>query len=286
MPRLLAVGHVTWDRREGDDVLGGAVTYAALTARALGWDAAALTCAGPDFEPERDLPGVRVFLHRSSATTRFQNLYGPSMERHQVLSSRADDIELLPLPEEWRSPDVLLLGPVAAEVGPGVARTFEAEVVGALAQGWLRKVDSRGNVSAREWESPGADLAGVHAVFVSQHDLARGAPPASSLLAYVPMVALTRGWEGLTLLTRTSVHEVPSLPRQEVDPTGAGDVFAAAFLVRYHEAGDPLEAAAFGACAASCAVEGVGASALGNREEVLRRLALRDRLIEEGEWDE
>jgi len=286
MPRLLVVGHVTWDRREGSDVLGGAVTYAALTARALGWDAAVLTCAGPDFEPERDLPGVQVFLHRSSATTRFQNLYGPSMERHQVLSSRADDIDLLPLPDEWRDPDVLLLGPVAAEVGPGAARPFEAEVVGALAQGWLRQVDSQGNVSPREWESPGADLAGVHAVFVSQHDLARGAPPASSLLAYVPLVALTRGWEGLTLLTRTSVHEVPSLPRQEVDPTGAGDVFAAAFLVRYHEARDPLEAAAFGACAASCAVEGVGASALGNREEVLRRLALRERLIEEGEWDE
>jgi len=286
MPRLLAVGHVTWDQREGVDVLGGAVTYGALTARALGWDAAVLTSAGPDFEPERDLPGVPVFLRRSSATTRFQNLYGPSQERHQVLSARADDVDLLPLPDEWRNPDVLLLGPVAAEVGAGYAHTFEAEVVGALAQGWLRQVDAQGNVSAREWESPGADLAGVHAVFVSQHDLARGAPPASSLLAYVPMVALTRGWEGLTLLTRTSIHEVPTLPRQEVDPTGAGDVFAAAFLVRYHESRDPLEAAAFGACAASCAVEGVGASSLGSREEVLRRLALRDRLIEEGEWDE
>jgi sugar/nucleoside kinase (ribokinase family) len=71
-----------------------------------------------------------------------------------------------------------------------------------------------------------------------------------------------------------------------VDPTGAGDVFAAAFLVRYHESGNPLEAAAFAACAASCVVEGVGASTLGDREEVLRRVALRDRLLEEGEWDE
>lgn len=102
----------------------------------------------------------------------------------------------------------------------------------------------------------------------------------------MPFVALTRGWEGLTLFTPTSVHQVPSLPRQELDPTGAGDVFAAAFLVGYHEAHDPLEAAAFGACAASCVVEGVGASTLGDREEILRRLALRQRLIEEGEWDE
>jgi sugar/nucleoside kinase (ribokinase family) len=71
-----------------------------------------------------------------------------------------------------------------------------------------------------------------------------------------------------------------------VDPTGAGDVFAACFLVRYQETGDPLEAAAFGACAASCAVEGVGATSLGDREEVLRRMALRERMIETGDWDE
>ena len=68
---------------------------------------------------------------------------------------------------------------------------------------------------------------------------------------------------------------MPALPRTEVDPTGAGDVFAAAFLVRYQETGDPLEAAAFGACAASCAVEGVGTSTLGDRAEVEQRLEQR-----------
>lgn len=267
-------------------MLGGSVSYAALAARALGWDVAVLTSAGPDFDPERDLPGVETFVHAAPATTRFQNVYGPLGERSQVMSSRADDIELLPLPDAWRDPDVLLLGPVAGEIGPGAAATFEAQVVGALAQGWLRQCDIEGNVSPRPWESAAADLAGVHALFLSENDLGPAGPPPSSLLACVPLVAVTRGWEGLTLLTRGSTHTVPSLPRPELDPTGAGDVFAAAFLVRYHEAGDPLEAAAFGACAASCVVEGVGATTLGDRGEVLRRLDLRERLIEEGEWDE
>jgi sugar/nucleoside kinase (ribokinase family) len=71
-----------------------------------------------------------------------------------------------------------------------------------------------------------------------------------------------------------------------VDPTGAGDVFAAAFLVRYQETGNPLEAAAFAACAASCAVEGVGATSLGDRAEVMRRMKLRETMIEGGEWEE
>ncbi len=68
--------------------------------------------------------------------------------------------------------------------------------------------------------------------------------------------------------------------------TGAGDVFAAAFLVGYHETGDPLEAAAFACCAASCAVEGVGATTLGDRAEIERRRARRERLIEDGEWED
>ena len=143
-----------------------------------------------------------------------------------------------------------------------------------------------GVVSAREWARPERDLLGVHVLFLSEHDLPEAEARARALLALVPMIALTRGWRGLTLLTRQGTYEVPSLPRPEVDPTGAGDVFAAAFLVRYQESGDPLEAAAFGACAASCAVEGVGASTLGDRDEVRRRLALRERMIETGDWEE
>src|SRR5260221_1959812 len=88
MPRLLAVGHVTWDRREDGDVLGGSVTYGTLTARKLGWETAILTSAGPDFAPDRDLPGVRVFRHPSSATTRFTNLYDVDGTRRQYVTAR------------------------------------------------------------------------------------------------------------------------------------------------------------------------------------------------------
>jgi sugar/nucleoside kinase (ribokinase family) len=71
-----------------------------------------------------------------------------------------------------------------------------------------------------------------------------------------------------------------------VDPTGAGDVFATAFLIRYQETGNPSQAAAFACCAASCVVEGVATTTLGDREEIMRRLETRDRLIEDGEWEE
>ena len=286
MPRLLTIGHVTRDRHPGGDVLGGSAAYGALTARRLGWEVGVLTAAGPDFDPERDLPDIEVFVHPSSSTTRFVNTYEEDGTRHQVIAARADDIELTPLPDEWRNPDALLLSPVAGELVGFGAAALESGSVGAVAQGWLREISPGGDVAAREWTRAARDLGGVHVVFLSEHDMPDAHVGSRQLLNHVPMVALTRGWHGLTLLTQKGEYEVPTLPRTEVDPTGAGDVFAAAFLVRYHEAGNPIDAAGFAACAASCAVEGVGSSSLGDREEVLRRVELRDRLLEEGEWDE
>lgn len=285
MPRLLAVGHVTWDRIKGQRVLGGSVSYAALAAQRLGWEAAVLTSAGPDFEPARDLPGIAVFVSPASATTRFDNEYAPDGTRHQVVSARAGEIDLDPLPDAWRAPDVLLIGPVAGEVHGALATAFEAEVVGATAQGWLREIDSDGLVSAREWRAAGADLVGVHALIYSEQDMDRAQERARRFLENVPMVLVTRGYFGLRVFMRDQALDIPAWPRPEEDPTGAGDVFATGFLLRYQETGDPLEAAIFGSCAASCVVEGIGASRLGDRAEVERRIEGRERYLESGEWE-
>lgn len=286
MPRLLAVGHVTWDRLPDRMVLGGSVSYATLTARRLGWDAAALTSAGPDFDARRDLAGVTVFSTAAPVTTRFANEYDTDGTRRQVVLSRAAPVDLNVVPDAWRSPEVLMLGGVAAEIPPRTALAFNADVVGAGAQGWLRQFDDDGTVHPAEWTRPADDLAGVHVLFLSEHDMPEAATRARDLLEYVPIVALTRGWRGVVLMTRDGRQEVPGLPRREVDPTGAGDVFAAGFLIRYAETGDVAEAAAFGACAASCAVEGVATTSLGDRAEVERRLLLREKYIEDGELEE
>jgi sugar/nucleoside kinase (ribokinase family) len=286
MGRLLAVGHVTWDARKGGEVLGGSVSYASLASRRLGWEAAVLTTAASDFAPARDLSDVSVFLAPSAVTTRFENTYGPDGERMQRVSACAAPIELGPIPESWKDPDALLLCPVAGEIRGGLARSFEAEVVGAIAQGWLRGIEPDGSVVPREFQDAAQALEGVHVLFLSEKDVPNAEAQVPRFRELVPIVALTRGWRGATLYSRDGVHDVPGLPRPEVDPTGAGDVFAAGFLVGYHESHDPLEAAAFATCVASCVVEGVAQASLGDRAEVARRLLQRERLIEEGEWDE
>ena len=60
-------------------------------------------------------------------------------------------------------------------------------------------------------------------------------------------------------------HEIAPRPSNELDPTGAGDVFAAAFLLRLHETNDPIAAATFAAQIAGASVEGQGTSAIPQR---------------------
>jgi len=53
-----------------------------------------------------------------------------------------------------------------------------------------------------------------------------------------------------------------------VDPTGAGDVFAAAFMIRLIETDDPCQAAQFANTVASFSIEGPGVSGIPMRHQV------------------
>ena len=73
---------------------------------------------------------------------------------------------------------------------------------------------------------------------------------------------VTAGASGALLYVNGERYEVRPRRTREVDPTGAGDVFAAAFLVHYQRHADPWEAAEAATCAASLSVEGEGWSAI------------------------
>ena len=75
----------------------------------------------------------------------------------------------------------------------------------------------------------------------------------------VKLAVLTRSEAGSLVLHEGQVIEIPAVPVQVVDTTGAGDVYAAGFLAAYTR-GEGLEAAGrLGARAASLAISRVGA---------------------------
>jgi sugar/nucleoside kinase (ribokinase family) len=87
-----------------------------------------------------------------------------------------------------------------------------------------------------------------------------------------PMVAVTHGAQGADLYLNGQQRETFSgYPAREVDPTGAGDVFAAAFLLRLHESGDPRAAVDFANRVAALSVEGEGVQGIPTRAALLAR---------------
>lgn len=74
----------------------------------------------------------------------------------------------------------------------------------------------------------------------------------------VPVAAVTAGARGALLYVNGDRYEVRPRRARQIDATGAGDVFAATWLVRYRMSGDPWEAAEAATCSASLAVEAEG----------------------------
>ena len=121
-----------------------------------------------------------------------------------------------------------------ARSGPRPRLAFEAEVVGAGAQGWLRAFDADGERDARA-NGPTRRRPGRRPRPRSSRSTtcrARASGP-RDFLTYVPMVAAHARLGGPDAATRGdgAQRRARASRAQEVDPTGAGDVFAAAFLV-------------------------------------------------------
>jgi sugar/nucleoside kinase (ribokinase family) len=89
----------------------------------------------------------------------------------------------------------------------------------------------------------------------------------------VPLGAITRGKRGATLYVNGDSYHVEADLAKEIDPTGAGDVFASTLLIEYQRLGDAWEAATAAACAGAASVEAEGPAAILDRPGLDARLA-------------
>jgi predicted nicotinamide N-methyase/sugar/nucleoside kinase (ribokinase family) len=279
-PTALVCGHATIDRLGGETLPGGSVYYAAHALAALGADVRALTAAGTDLPAGAlcAVPGaagaIEATVVPAPATTAFENAYGPGRERRQRAVAAAPRLDPAHLPARWRDADLLFLAPVLGELDPGAFASYvRAPVVGLGVQGLVRAVRGDGTVVPRRWEPEPAALAGVAAAFLGDDEVAGQPDLVERLAAAVPLVVFTHGPRGCDLLAGGRVRRVGTHPAREVDPTGAGDVFAAAFLLALAGGAAPVEAARLGAAAASIAVEARGGAALARVGEARERAA-------------
>ncbi len=273
IPDYLVIGHITKDLIAEGFTIGGTAMYAAVTAHRLGQRAAIVTSAEADLVLPPIFDGIHVVRTPSPATTTFRNIYTNGV-RQQYVSALADPIRPQAIPVEWRQIPLVHLGPLVGEVDESLVHQFAGSRVIATPQGWFRSWDETGHVSLGKW--PGAEqlLPYLTALVLSDEDV-RG--DAVFVECYAPLtrtLVLTHGPRGATVYHAGQVRHFPTRPAHEVDPTGAGDVFAAAFLIRLRETaqssgdGDPWEAARFANVVASFSVEGRGVSTIPSREQV------------------
>jgi 1D-myo-inositol 3-kinase len=272
-PEFVAVGHVTLDHF-GDEVrTGGAALYAAITAHRLGWSAAILTSHGADF-PLDDLPtAIEIVTLEAPATTVFEHETG-EVERAMRVTATASPLALDDLPEDWREAPMVLLAPILQEVDPTLVTAFGDGSVAAAAQGWMRALNDEGGVEAVAWESAGDVLDRLQALFLSAEDVRGQEEQLTEWVQRVPLAVVTAGAAGALLYVNGDRFEVkPRAVREEVDATGAGDVFATTFLLYYQRDGDPWAAAEAATCAASLSIEGEGWSTIPNTATLEAALA-------------
>ena len=285
-PDFLVVGHVVQDLVPdggGGETwrLGGAASYASLLARNVGLRTAILTACAPDLPLQDILPGIEVRRVPSERTTQMRNVYPEGGRREQWVPQRASPLTAEHLPDEWRDARIVLLGPVAGEIDASLAGSFSREtLVGAGAQGWLREIggDLRVRaVSPQDWDAAPV-LKHVKALFLSDEDLLLEEAPAAlaEWSELVDVLAFTRGYGGADICYNGEWRRFDAYPADPVDLTGAGDIFAAGFLIRYAETSAPWEATRYGACAASLVIEGVGVDGVPTKEAIADRLLVAD----------
>jgi sugar/nucleoside kinase (ribokinase family) len=137
----------------------------------------------------------------------------------------------------------------------------------------MRGWDEAGVVQPVDWADADKVLARADAVIISEDDVA-DASVIAEWAARARMLVVTLGERGCDVYKQGEApfHSAAFQSANEVDPTGAGDVFAAAFLWHLHQSGGDWQTAADWAnCVASFVVEKRGVAGVPKLADVEKR---------------
>jgi sugar/nucleoside kinase (ribokinase family) len=294
MQEIVAIGNPVFDIIEtpyvktNGRVLSGCSTNAALTYSKLGKPAYLVGKVGNDFREElitsSSKYGVRAYPLESNETGGFHLIYKDEKmrDRDLFILGIADPIKFEEIPEELLSKDGFVLGPILQEID----KTFVEKLTNYINKEQVILLDPQGII--REYEDGKVYrvrkdwidevLSRIHIVKPNEHEaeilfpnmeLWKVARKISSMNNYIGIVTLADRGSYVSYGGKT--YHVPAFKTIERDPTGCGDVYGGAFIYKYLETADPLEAAVFASAAASFMVETTGPDFKLNLEMVSKR---------------
>jgi sugar/nucleoside kinase (ribokinase family) len=262
----LVIGHIACDLTPAGPRLGGTAAYAALTARALGLRVGVVTSRGGEV-PLDILDGIQLVNSAVEHSTTFENVYTPQ-GRRQVIHHLASDLRYEDIPPIWQAAPIVHVGPIAGEGKSLADGKFPASMLGLTPQGWLRTWDANGGVHNGAWPEALPALAKANASVLSLEDVAGDEEQIEAMANTCPVLAVTEGAAGARLYWNGDLRRFRALKIKEVDPTGAGDIFAAAFFWRFSVTHDPWVAAQFATHLASYSVARLGLAGIPSKEEI------------------
>ena len=258
-------------------VLGGSAAYTAMAAAAMGCRVTVTSTIGDDFPQDFldlledrgvDLSGV---TRRRGASHRFHAKIGPKgaiLNAHfqPGVGERPPLRKILDLLEEARC---LHLGAYR----PAVQRDLLAAVKEHHQQIFTSAATVHHYLSRPRSRTTFAGLLkSLSLIFLNEREallLSGEEDPgiaASCIGRRVPITVVTRGKAGALVCHPASstklVTPIPAPPVHQLDPTGAGDSFAGAFLAAYLNGLDPVEAAYWGVAAGSLCITGLGPTSM------------------------
>jgi sugar/nucleoside kinase (ribokinase family) len=106
------------------------------------------------------------------------------------------------------------------------------------------------------------------AVIISIEDVQGDESVIVDMINQVPVLIVTEADLGARLYWNGDYRHFSPPPEDEIDATGAGDIFATSFFIRMHETHDPWESARFATLIASRSITRIGLSSVPTPEEV------------------
>ena len=262
----LVIGHLSCDLTPDGPRLGGTAAYSALTAHALGLRVGVVTTWGGEI-PLDALDGITVLRMATTHSTTFENKY-TSMGRIQYLHYTAPDLFIENVPEAWRRSPIVHVGPIAGEAKALADGKFSSSLLGLTPQGWLRTWEPDGQVRPGDWPEAHEMLAKAGAVVLSLEDVGGDEDRIEAMASGCNVLAVTEGPAGARLYWNGDLRRFHAPVIDEVDATGAGDIFAAAFFWRLYITRDPWAAARFATNLAAFSVKRRGLDGIPTQEEI------------------
>lgn len=281
--KFVAIGNVSIDRNLQDrPTCGGSVLYSSLLASKFGLEAFAVTSFGEDFLALKpNWHNVHVYPQLKPFSTTVGFIYDSVGNRQMVLEKEGGIISEKLLPKEIYDADIIFICPIVHEISSGlvsfIAKENREGIIVTTPQGWLRDWKKEGDpIFQKPWTNAKEILSHTDVLVVSEEDIQADKTALDlykSLIKKKGIIIVTQGSKGATAYRGKETVFSKAYPTKAVDPTGAGDIFAAAFAISWRETSSLEKSLQFGNAAASFIIEGIGTSSIPSRAQIQERIS-------------